>query len=82
MFFYHFLQLCPRGHISKMLAVTVIENTVTKRLFYALEKKMTMNNIIFLLKLEKKVQIGHYTCHIMGLSAKNIIKTPKDTMKF
>ena len=28
MFFYHFLQLCPRGHISKMLAVTVIENTV------------------------------------------------------
>ena len=22
MFFYHFLQLCPRGHISKMLAVT------------------------------------------------------------
>ena len=42
---------------------------------------MTMNNIIFLLKLEKKVQIGHYTCHIMGLSAKNIIKTPKETMK-
>ena len=32
MFFYHFLQLCPRGHISKMLAVTVIKNTVTKRL--------------------------------------------------
>ena len=28
MFFYHFLQLCPQGHISKMLAVTVIENTV------------------------------------------------------
>ena len=28
MFFYHFLQLCPRGHISKMLAVTVIKNTV------------------------------------------------------
>ena len=28
MFFYHFLQLCPRGHVSKMLAVTVIENTV------------------------------------------------------
>ena len=25
MFFYHFLQLCPRGHISKMLAVTVIK---------------------------------------------------------
>ena len=24
----HFLQLCPRGHISKMLAVTVIKNTV------------------------------------------------------
>ena len=33
MFFYHFLQLCPRGHISKMLAVTVIRNTVTKRLW-------------------------------------------------
>ena len=33
MFFYHFLQLCPRGHISKMLAVTVIENTVNKRLW-------------------------------------------------
>ena len=30
--FYHFLQLCPRGHISKMLAVTVLKNTVTKRL--------------------------------------------------
>ena len=28
MFFYHFLQLCPRGHISKILAVTVIKNTV------------------------------------------------------
>ena len=27
MFFYHFLQLCSRGHISKMLAVTVIKNT-------------------------------------------------------
>ena len=33
MFFYHFFQLCPRGHISKMLAVTVIKNTVTKRLW-------------------------------------------------
>ena len=33
MFFYHFLQLCPRGHISKVLAVTVIKNTVTKRLW-------------------------------------------------
>ena len=33
MFFYHFLQLCPKGHISKMLAVTVIKNTVTKRLW-------------------------------------------------
>ena len=33
MFFYHFLQLCPRGHISKMLAVTVIKNTATKRLW-------------------------------------------------
>ena len=33
MFFYHFLQLCPRGHIPKMLAVTVIQNTVTKRLW-------------------------------------------------
>ena len=29
MFFYHFLQLCPRSHISKML----IKNTVTKRLW-------------------------------------------------
>ena len=33
MFFYHFLQLCPRGHISKMLALTGIKNTVTKRLW-------------------------------------------------
>ena len=33
MFFYYFLQLCPRGRISKMLAVTVIKNTVTKRLW-------------------------------------------------
>ena len=30
MFFYHFLQLCPRGHVSKMLAVTIIENTVLR----------------------------------------------------
>ena len=33
MFFYHFLQLCPQGHISKMLTVTVIKNTVNKRLW-------------------------------------------------
>ena len=33
MFFHHFLQLCPRGHISKMLALTGIKNTVTKRLW-------------------------------------------------
>ena len=33
MFFYHFLQLCPRGHISRMLAVTVIKNTVTQPLW-------------------------------------------------
>ena len=33
MFFYHFLQLCPRGHISRMLAVSVIKNTVTKPLW-------------------------------------------------
>ena len=33
MFFYHFLQLCPRGHMSKMLAVTAIKNTVNKRLW-------------------------------------------------
>ena len=33
MLFYHFLQLCPRGHIAKMLAATVIKNTVTKRLW-------------------------------------------------
>ena len=33
MFFYHILQLCPRGHVSKMLAVTVIKNTVTKLLW-------------------------------------------------
>ena len=25
MFFYHFFQLCPRGHISKMLDLTVIK---------------------------------------------------------
>ena len=33
MFFYHFLQLCPRGQIAKMLAATVIKNTETKRLW-------------------------------------------------
>ena len=33
MFLYHFLQLCPRGHISKMLAVNRFKNTVTKRLW-------------------------------------------------
>ena len=57
MFFYHFLQLCPRGHISKMLAVTVIENTVTKRLWNfqihflpysnAFEKKIFLSNMFF-----------------------------------
>ena len=33
MFFYHFLQLCPRRHIAKMLAATLIKNTETKRLW-------------------------------------------------
>ena len=57
MFFYHFLQLCPRGHISKMLAVTVIKNTVTKRLWNfqirflpysnAFEKKFYLSNMFF-----------------------------------
>ena len=57
MFFYHFLQLCPRGHISKMLAVTVIKNTVTKRLWNfqihflpysnAFEKKFFLPNMFF-----------------------------------
>ena len=57
MFFYHFLQLCPRGHISKMLAVTVIKNTVTKRLWNfqihfllysnAFEKKNFFSNMFF-----------------------------------
>ena len=57
MFFYHFLQLCPRGHISKMLAVTVIKNTVTKRLWNfqihflpysnAFEKKIFFANMFF-----------------------------------
>ena len=57
MFFYHFLQLCPRGHVSKMLAVTVIKNTVTKRLWNfqirflpysnAFEKKIFSSNMFF-----------------------------------
>ena len=57
MFFYHFLQLCPRGHISKMLAVTVIKNTVIKRLWNfqirflpfsnAFEKKFFLSNMFF-----------------------------------
>ena len=57
MFFYHFLQLCPRGHISKMLAVTVIKNTVTKRLWNfqihflpysnAFEGKIVLPNMFF-----------------------------------
>ena len=34
MFFYHFLQLSPRGHISKMLAVTVIKNIVLNTFMY------------------------------------------------
>ena len=57
MFFYHFLQLCPRGHMSKMLAVTVIKNTVTKRLWNfqirflpysnAFEKNFFFKHILF-----------------------------------
>ena len=57
MFFYHFLQLCPRGHISKMLAVTVIKNTATKRLWNfqihflpysnAFEEKFFSSNMFF-----------------------------------
>ena len=57
MFFYHFLQFCPRGHTSKMLAVTVIKNTVTKRLWNfqirflpysnAFEEKFFLSNMFF-----------------------------------
>ena len=57
MFFYHFLQLCPRGHISKMLALTGIKNTATKRLWNfqihflpysnAFEKKIFFPNMFF-----------------------------------
>ena len=57
MLFYHFLQLCPRGHISKMLAVTLIINTITKRLWNfqirflpysnAFEKKFFFKHVLF-----------------------------------
>ena len=57
MFFYHFLRLCPRGHISKMLALTGIKNTVTKRLWNfqirflpysnTFEKKFFFSNMFF-----------------------------------
>ena len=56
MYFYNF-KLCPRGHISKMLAVTVIKNTVTKRLWNfqirflpysnAFEEKFFLPNLFF-----------------------------------
>ena len=55
MFFYHFLQLCPRGHISKMLAVTVIKNTVTKRLW-------NFKSISCLIRMCLKKNFFYQTC--------------------
>ena len=49
MFFYHFLQLCPRGHVSKMLAVTIIENTVLSAFFKSVSCliRMRLRKIFF-----------------------------------
>ena len=81
MFFYHFLQLCPRGHISKMLAVTVIKKPVTKPLWNfqihflpysnAFEKKFFFSNMFFYHFLQ--------LCprgHISKMLAVTVIKKP------
>ena len=80
MFFYHFLQLCPQGHISKVLAVTVIKNTVTKRLWNfqirflpysnAFEKKFFLPNMFFYHFLQLCPQ-----GHISKVLAVTVIKT-------
>ena len=75
MFFYHFLQLFTRGHISKMLAVTVFKNTVTKRLWNfqihflpysnAFEKKFFFKHVIlsFSLTLSPRSYLENACCN-------------------
>ena len=43
LFFYHFLQLCPRGHISKMLAITVIKKEMDLKMPKALSNRVSNN---------------------------------------
>ena len=72
MFFYHFLQLCPRGHILEMLAVRVIKNTVTKRLWNfqihflpyskAFEKKFSFQTCSFIIFLNFVPEVMSRKC--------------------
>ena len=82
MFIYHFLQLCPRGHISKMLAVTVIKNTVTKRLWNlkirflpysnAFEKKFFLPNM-FIYHFLQLCPRGHISKMLAVTAIKNTV---------
>ena len=62
MFFYHFLQLCPRGHISKMLAVTVIENTVLSA--FGIFKSVSC---LIRMRLRKKFFLNMFFYHFLQL---------------
>ena len=62
MFFYHFLQLCPRGHISKMLAVTVIKNTVISA--FGIFKSISC---LILMHLRKKFFPNMFFYHFLQL---------------
>ena len=84
MFFYHFLQLCPRGHISKMIAVTVIKNTVTKRLWNfkirflpysnAFEEKFFFQTCSFIIFFNFVPEVISRKC-LLSLSAFGIFKS-------
>ena len=77
MFFYHFLQLCPRGHISRMLAVTVIKNTVTKRLWNFQIRFLPYSNAFEKKFFSKHVQHFLQLCprgHISKMLAVTVLK--------
>ena len=82
-FFYHFLQLCPRGHISKMLAVTVIKNTVTKRLWNfqirflpysnAFEEKFFFQTVSFIIFFNFDPEVISRKCLLKPLSKTRLL---------
>ena len=83
MFFYQFLQLCPRGHISKMLAVTVIKNPVTKRLWNfqihflpysnAFEEKFFFQTCCFIIFLNFVPEVISRKCLLYPLSKTRLL---------